>query len=123
MGLRLVPRTLGLIRAGFQRLKFRFVDKPRLERERIEREAQDRRRREEEVRHDEARAYARERGERQAIIEMEEEARRKHLEHEGRMLAVRERAEEIARQGVERRKTEREEWTNAIASAADRFGG
>jgi len=38
MGLRLIPRTIDAIRAGFRLAKFHAIDKPRLEREAQERE-------------------------------------------------------------------------------------
>ena len=134
MGLRLLPRTLDAIQAGFRLVKYRVLDKPRQEKEAIKREAQrqrqlvlqreeDQRRHAVETQQAEARSYAAKTGEMRAIIEMREEAREKQLQHESRMLEVRERHEDIARQGVERRKSERDGWVEAIASVADRFGG
>ena len=134
MGLRLSPRTIEAIQAVGRLAKYHAIDKPRLKREAAEREDRhqreqlqrdetERRRREEEIAYEERRAYAREKGEREAIIEMHEEARQKQLQHENRMLAVRERAEEIAQQGIMRRKSEREEWIGAIAAVTDRIGG
>lgn len=134
MGLRLVPRTIEAIQAAGRLTKYHAIDKPRMEREAAEweerrhrdqaqRDEAERRRREEEIVYEERRSYAREKGERQAIIEMHEEVRRKQFEHETRMLAVWERAEEIAQQGTMRRKSERDEWIDAIAAVADRIGG
>lgn len=134
MGLRLVPRTIEAIKAAGRLAKYHAIDKHRLAREAAAEEARlqqeqarraeaERQRREEEVAHEERRAYAREKGERQAILDMTEEARRKELDFQSKMVTVRERAEEVARQGAERRKSERDEWVNAIANVADRFGG
>lgn len=134
MGLRLLPRTLDAIQAGFRLAKYHAIDKPRQEKEAAEREAQrqrqlilkreeDQRRHVVETQQAEERAHAAKTGEMRAIIEMTEEARRKQFEHESRMLDVRERHEDIAQQGVERRKRERDEWVEAIASVTDRFGG
>ncbi len=85
MGLRLVPRTIEAIQAAGRLAKYRVIDKPRLDREAAEQEEHrqreeaqrdeaERRRREEEIVYEKRRAYAREKGERQAIIEMHEEA-------------------------------------------------
>ena len=134
MGLRLLPHTLDALQAGFRLAKHHAIDKPRQEKEAAEREAQrqrqlvlqreeDQRRHVVETRQAEERAHAAKTGEMRAFLEMNEEARRKQFEHETRMLDVRERHEEIAQQGVERRKNERNEWVEVIASVADRFGG
>lgn len=133
MGLRLVPRTIDAIKAGVRLAKYHAIDKARLEREaaereqrrqqeQSEREAYERRCREEEVRYEQARTYARVVGEQQALIEMREEARQLEHAHESRMVELRERAEDIAREGAERRDAERDKWIGAIAVVADRFG-
>jgi|GEM_PF-4777859 len=134
MGLRLIPRSLEAIAAGFRLAKRSLIDKPRQAKEAAERETErqrllvlqreeDQRRHVEDVKRTEERSFAIKSGEMRAIIEMSEEARRKQLEHESRMLQVRTRHEEIAQQGIERRKRERDDWVEAISSVADRFGG
>lgn len=121
MGLRLVPRTIEGIKALGRLAVHHAVEKPLMEREERKREEERQRKREEEIRHEQERAYARERGERQAIIEMQDEARWKELEHARRMLAVRERAEEIAQEGHARRSRDVDHLVGAIATVADRF--
>lgn len=134
MGLRLVPRSIDALKAGVRLAKYHAIDKARLEREAAEREQRrqrdqaeqderERLRREEQVRHEQDRTYARVVGEQRALIEMREEARQLEYAHESRMVELRERSEDIARQGAERRDAEREKWIGAIAAVADRFGG
>ncbi len=113
MGLRLLARIQDI------------AEKKSREREEAERAAarqeQQRRAREEEIAHEERRSYARTKGEQQALLEVHSEAQQMELEHATRMLAVRQRAEEIAHDGAVRRREDMESWLGAISATVGRF--